>query len=481
MAKTFKPSKVNYTVKAETAAEAIADIAQKFLHFIDGRVKLLKQPSDFPLRLFCRALIDDWQTGNVSYQPGKLTLVFNLGQPDIEADVLIFQPQVGDRYLYTRKAPPPLGELNLPIERDAVQQMARQLQTLTESLSQLTENQRSIEERLGKGQGYTTSTEASGSGVDARSLRSLLDAQTQLVMGQLGTIAQQLEQRMDGLQRQIDQLATRLENSFEENGGFETGDEATIPATEAEWRQRIQETWGTVGDYEQYSASHRETNAEMPLCDTPDWIALCELDWARQLHSSLAMLYTLIHGEDGIGFSGADVLHQFGCHVDPRTGDRYYIYKIGGYSAFEALWQMATHPQYSWLKELQRLSQKVSRFAEVFKLFGWEPEAIAALQQVVQRAQQARAGYQSQQHNQHHSQRTYQQSNAQRPPSNSLSDYLTILNIGPFTPISLESLKQAYRLAMKTAHPDTGGSKERAQRVNEAYEAIMRHYFPNAI
>jgi hypothetical protein len=478
MATNFKPSKVNYTVKAETATEAIADIAQKFLHFTDGKVKLLKQPSDFPLRLFCRALIDDWQTGNVRYQPGKLTLVFNLAQPDIEADVLIFQPQEGDRYLYTRKTPPPLGELNLPIEHDTIQQMAQQLQTLTESLSQLTENQRSIEERLGQGQGYAATAEARGGGVDVRSLRSLLDAQTQLVMGQLGAIAQQLEQRMDALQRQLDQLVARLETSFEEAGGFETGDEAAIPKTEVEWRQRIQETWGTVGDYEQYSASHRETNAEMPLFDTPDWIALCELDWARRLHPSLAMLYTLIHGEDGIGFSGADVLHQFGCHVDPRTGDRYYIYKIGGYSAFEALWQMATHPQYPWLKELQRLSQKVSRFADVFKLFGWEPEAIAALQQVVQRAQQARTGYQSQQHNQ---QKAYQQHNSQRPPSNSLSDYFTILNIGPFTPISLESLKQAYRLAMKTAHPDTGGSKERAQRVNEAYEAIMRHYFPNAI
>lgn len=480
MAQTFKPSKVNYTIRAETAAEAIADIAQKFVHFIDGKVKVLKQPSDFPLRLFCRVLLDDWQTGQVSYQPGKLTLVFNLGQPDTEADLLIFQPQEGDRYLYTRKTPPPLGALNLPVERDAVEQMAQQLQTLTETLSQLTENQRSIEERLGHFHGQPVSAEPVGRDGDMQVLRRLLEAQTQLVMGQLGAIAHQLEQRMDGLQRQFDQLAARVESGFEASS-FEPGDEPTVPQTEAEWRQRIQETWGTVGDYEQYSASHRETNAEMPLFETPDWIALCELDWARRLHPALAMLYTLIHGEDGIGFSGADVLHQFGCHVDPRTGDRYYIYKIGGYTAFEALWQMATHPQYPWLKELQRLSQKVSRFAEVFKLFGWEPEAIAALQQVVQRAQQARASYQSQQHNQQRSQRTYQQGNPQRPPSNSLSDYLAILNIGPFTPISLESLKQAYRLAMKTAHPDTGGSKERAQRVNEAYEAVMRHYFPNAI
>jgi len=56
-----------------------------------------------------------------------------------------------------------------------------------------------------------------------------------------------------------------------------------------------------------------------------------------------------------------------------------------------------------------------------------------------------------------------------------------MLNIGPFTPINLELIKRAYRQAMKMAHPDTGGSKEHAQRVNEAYEAVLRHYFPNAL
>jgi len=498
MAAIPKPTKVNYSVKAATLEEAIADLYDRFVRFEDGKIKIGKQATDFPLRLFCKTLTDDWQTGKVAYQPGKITLVFNNPQPDIEADLLIFQPEEGDRFLYTRRTPPPLGQLSLPIDVDLLKQMGQQLQTLTETLNQVTENQRSLESRWQEAEGRGQRAEGRGQeagdytphptphtphptphhNLNPKTLRDLLEAQATLVVGQMVSqvsaqmeaIATRLTERMDALQAQLDQLATQWDSS----------EEPSAPHTEAEWLQRIKETWGTVGDYEQYSASHRESNAETPLFFTPDWITLCELDWARRLHPTLALLYNLIHGEDGIGFSGADVLHQFGCHVDPRTGDRYYIYKIGGYSAYDALWQMATHPQYPWLKELERLSKKVGRFVEVFKLFGWEGEAIAALEQVAHRAHQQRQagprpGYGSQQAG------SQQAGYQQRRPGTSLSDHLAVLNIGPFTPISLESLKQAYRQAMKTAHPDTGGSKERAQRVNEAYEAIMRHYFPNAI
>lgn len=470
--------KTNYTVKAASLEEAIADLSEKFVRFDDGKVKILKQTTDFPLRLFCKGLLDDWQTGEVPYHPGKLTLIFEHTQPDIEADVLMYQPKEGGQLVYTRKTPQPLGQLELPANPKLLEQMGRQLQTLTTVLSEVTEHQRSLESRMQQLGAITPSGGGAGSNVDLdlSAVRELLDAQAKVVVGQVSAIAQQLNQRMDALQSQLEQVVAQLE----------IAEEPTVPQSEAEWRQRFQDTWGTVGDYEQFSASHRESNAETPLFETPDWIALCELDWARRLHPALALLYTLIHAEDGIGFSGADVLHQFGQHVDPRTGDRYYIYKIGGYSAFEALWQMATHPQYPWLKELQRLHQKVSRHPEVFKLFGWEPEAIAALGQVIQQAQRQaqQRTYAGQQAGQQagQSQQGYQASGGQqRRPGNSLSDYLAILNIGPFTPISLESLKQAYRQAMKAAHPDAGGSKERAQRVNEAYEAVMRHYFPNAI
>lgn len=472
MAATVKPIKVNHPLKATTLEEAIADLFERFVRFEEGKIKLGKQATDFPLRLFCKTLMDDWQTGKISYQPGKITLVFNSAQPDIEADLLIFQPEEGDRFLYTRRTPRPLGQLSLPIDVDMLKQMGQQIQTLTETLGQLTEHQRSLENRIQSLTPTPLPVPEPTPPIDPKIFRELLEAQASMVVGQIVTqmtekmeaIATGLNERMDALQAQLDQLANQ----------WDAPEEAPTPHSEAEWLQRIKETFGTVGDYEQYSASHRESNAETPLFFTPDWIALCELDWARRLHPTLAQLYNLIHGDDGIGFSGADVLHQFGYHVDPRTGDRYYIYKIGGYSAYEALSQMATHPQYPWLKELERLSKKVGRFREVFQLFGWEAEAIAALEQVVQHANQQRsgprAGYSSQQTN-----------SQQRRPGNALSDYLAVLNIGPFTPISLESLKQAYRQAMKTAHPDTGGSKERAQRVNEAYEAIMRHYFPNAI
>ncbi|MBD1911661.1 MULTISPECIES: J domain-containing protein [unclassified Leptolyngbya] len=472
MAAPVKPIKVNHLLKAATLEEAIADLSGRFVRFEEGKIKLGKQATDFPLRLFCKTLIEDWQTGKFGYQSGKVTLVFNNAQPGIEADLLIFQPEEGDRFLYTRRTPRSLGQLNLPVEVDMLKQMGQQIQTLTETLKQLTEHQRSLEIRI-QASSSPPPPAPTTPPIDPTMLRELLEAQAAMVVGQMvnqvaekmEAIATRLTERMDALQSQLDQLGAQ----------WDTPEETPSPHSETEWIQRIKETFGTVGDYEQYSNSHRESNAETPLFFTPDWIALCELDWARRLNSTLAQLYNLIHGEDGIGFSGADVLHQFGCHIDPRTGDRYYIYRIGGYSAYEALWQMATHPQYPWLQELERLSKKVGRFREVFKLFGWETEAIAALEQIVQHGKQqrqggSRSGYSSQQPNPQ-----------QRCPGNALSDYLAVLNIGPFTPISLESLKHAYRQAMKTAHPDTGGSKERAQRVNEAYEAIMRHYFPNAI
>jgi len=473
MASLPKLVKVNYAVKAASQEGAIADLSEKFLRFDDGKIKILKQATDFPLRLFCKSLMDDWQQGKVAYQPGKLTLVFNHAQPDIEADLLIYQPAAGDRFLYTRKTPPPLGQLSLPLDMDMLQRMGQQLQTLTTTLSEVTANQRALETRMESRPPAPSPIEEVATALDLRALRDLLEAQATLIVGQVNAIAQNLQRRMDALEAQLEQITAQLDST----------DEPVYPHSDAEWRQRFQETWGTVGDYEQYSTSHREANAETPLFETPDWVSLCELDWARRLHPTLALLYSLIQGDDGIGFSGADVLHQFGQHVDPRTGDRYYIYKIGGYSAFEALWQMATHPHYPWLKELQRVSQKVSRHPEIFKLFGWEGEAIAALEKVIQQAQrqaQQRA-YSSQQAGQSSQGAGAQGNGQQRRASNPLSDYLAILNIGPFTPISPESLKQAYRQAMKTAHPDTGGSKERAQRVNAAYEALMRHYFPNAI
>jgi hypothetical protein len=479
-----KSLRVNTAIKSEYLEGAIAELAGRYLRATKTGARVVTQPTELPLSPYCEALLADWRSGKVAYAPGTITLVFSGGVLDEAADLLIYKPEGGDRLLYGNPSanrresqlPLPLGavvENQTPDSsgngdrigsRMASINLGRQVQALSDILLELTEHQRSVETRLREGVGS-----GSAGGISAQQLQTMLDAQAanfaQILASQMAAATRHFGQRLDQIQAQLEQIQAQLD----------LPEELPDPQTEAEWQQRIQAAWGTVGDYEQYSASHREANAETPLFHAPDWVALCELDWARRLHPALGQLHQMIHGEDGIGYAGADVLQQFGCHVDSRTGDRYYIYKLGGFSAYDALWQTATHPQQSWLPALQRLRKKAARFPDVFHLFGWEPEAIAALDTVVERLLREK-----QSAGPHSTGSTYGGQGYAKRPGNTLPDYLALLNLGPFAPITPESLKRAYKQAMKTAHPDTGGSKELAQRVNEAYEAVLRHYFPSA-
>jgi hypothetical protein len=492
-----KPLRVNITVRADSAEAAVEVLSGKFLKATRTGCSVATKPTDYPAVDFCTALIEDWRSGKVPCH-GEITLSFSSGELDAEADLLIYRPEGGERLVYSRRATAPdssprrtrgldktTDQLPLPLDSAGSsgrgdidpREIARQLYTLSDALAEFSAHQRSLETRFSEVLwGISESAKNnSSSSVTARQFQELLDLQattvikalSQQLSEQIAALGAQLHQRLDQMQHQIEQRFEQLEQLTAQ---FD-GEEPVIPQTEAEWLQRIQDTWGTVGDYEQYSASHREANAESPLFETPDWVAICELDWIRKLSPPLAVLYSLIHEPDGIGYAGADILQQFGCHVDPRTGDRYYIYQLGGFSAYEALWKTVSHPQHSWLPELRRLSQRLTRHPEIFQMFGWQKEAIAALEQVIEQAS-------------YEKQSSRQSGYAPPPPpwsGNTLSDYLVTLNLGPFAPITLESLKRAYKQAMKTAHPDTGGSKEQAQRVNEAYEAVLRHYFPNAI
>lgn len=484
-----QPLHVLIPVQCETVQEAVTHLSGHYLRSARGGVKVITDPTEFNVGTLSHALLEDWQSGKAPYQPGEITLIFTEGKLSAEADLVIYRPLMGDRLLYTRPVPPGTAKpvrasrTKAALHEDA-SQIGRHLATLNVGLAELTDWQRAVEGRL---QGLLTQAPlptsshepASGLGSSlqsvlklqsdafSRQLRLVLDAQAeqfaQRLAQQLADLERQLSDRFTALQTQLDALIDQI-NTLQEP----VTDEPLPPRTEAEWLLRFQDTWGTVGDYEQYSYSHREANAETPLEPTPDWVALCDLDWARKLNPALTLLYDLIHMEDGIGYTGADILQQFGRHVDPQTGDRYYIYQLNGFSAYEALWQTANHPQYSWLPELQRLARLSKRFQAVFELFGWEPEAVTSLESVVERTRYERHTTRDRQ--------TYSQS---RPNANPLSNYLALLNLGPFTPITLETLKRAYRQAMKVSHPDTGGSKEQAQKINEAYEALLRHYFPD--
>ncbi|HIK56644.1 MAG TPA: hypothetical protein IGS37_15960 [Synechococcales cyanobacterium M55_K2018_004] len=498
-----EPLKVMVPVTADTAEAAIADLADRFLRHTSSKVgyRMVNQPTEFSLASLCHQVIQDWQSGKLAFEPGEITLVFSGGKLAPQADLIIFRSINGWRHLYTSpqvappQAQPTTTQCPLPLDTSPLDYLTHQMTTLSEALAQLTDHQRSVERRLRELFEHHSREERSPHAAPLpnaadvlQSFQELLDLRTtelnQQLSSQLTAAILHLNERLNKVQTQLDQITRQLELT----------DDPPIPQNQAEWQQRIQAAWGTVGDYEQYSASHREMNAETPLFFPPDWVALCELDWARSLHPALATLHTLIHQDNGIGYAGADILQQFGCHLDPRTGDRYYIYQLGGYTAYDALWKTVHHPQHSWLPELRRLSQRLASHPEIFEMFGWEQEAIAALGQVVEQAtrqQQAsqQAGQKSYQAAGQSGQRTGPQGSyraagvngASYAPGNTLTDYLSLLNLGPFTPLTVESIKRAYKQAMKAAHPDTGGSKEQAQRVNEAYEAILRHYFPHAI
>jgi chemotaxis protein histidine kinase CheA len=529
-----KSLKVTFALEAETAEEAVADLGRRFLRSTKAGCRIVRQTTQFSLAELCKSLIEDWKSGKVAYTKGELTLVFSAGELDTEADLLVYSPEQGDRFLYSKRITSSTATSAQTVEPQIINTLSQHLQTVSDALAELAATQRSVESRMQDLSEQVVNSQPTGAvpavdmgeireaiaqalkvqtnqskpvspgeiqeaiaqalktqtsqlkPVDASEIREAiaqalktqtsqfkqqlqdaLDAQAayfvKILSNQLNSTALHFSQRVDSLQNQLTELAAQVAE-------LKIAGQAELPPppqTEAEWLKRFKETWGTVGDYEQYSSSHREAHAETPLYYIPDWVALCELEWACKLNPTLAHLHTLIHDEHGIGYAGADILQQFGCHVDPQTGEPYYIYHQGGFNAYEALRQLVNNPQYSWLPELKRLWKGLGdRHHEIFQLFGWEQEAIAALESIGDRTYQER--------------QAYGPWTSQKKTRDTLSDYLTLLNLGPFTPITLESIKRAYKQAMKVAHPDAGGSKEQAQRINEAYAAILAHYFPEA-
>lgn len=478
-----KSLKVAFKTQAESAEKAVVQLSDRFLRLTKTGCKIVRQLTEFGLAELCQPLVEDWKSGKVAYANGEITLIFSSGELAAEADLLIYAPEQGDRFLYSKRSSLPTAKPQTAVDNELIIYLFQHLQTTTDTLIELTANQRALESRVQtllhqeadtddiqsqevSIQGAIDKALKAQAAVFAEQLQVALEAQAttfaQILSKQLTSTALHFSKRIDEVEAQLDKLASQLKEI-----GFEEIEEPQAPQTEAEWLKRFKDTWGTVGDYEQYSFSYREANADTPLCYTPDWVALCELNWAHKLCSTLSFLHQLIHDENGIGYGGADILEHFGRHIDSKTGEQYYIYHRGGFTAYEALWQIASNPQYSWLPELQRLWARLpGRHHDVFQMFGWEQEAIDSLENVVERAYYERQSAQD------------SQTSQQRKSRDVLGDYLALLNLGPFTPITIESIKKAYKQAMKSAHPDAGGSKEQAQKVNEAYQAVLRHYFP---
>ncbi|HHP7246266.1 MAG TPA: hypothetical protein ACFE0H_16430 [Elainellaceae cyanobacterium] len=495
--------KVTFEIEAKSLKEAIATLSKRFLRATLMGCEVVREPTDFCLAHLCQRLIDQWQGGKIPYKDGTIMLTFRSGLLETQPDILIYEPEAGDRRVFSKRQPPALAPASQPrvnlasweklssssTSESVVDQLMQTLTTTTKAIAQLTSTQQKLEQQIQSlvtenadlkrqlhrqtqeiqsvvHQAFIEQTKTVSDQLQ-EALFNHRDAVSNMLSQHVGSTSRSLSQQIDKLHAQIEHLAIQLE----ELDPLSEFDGVSIPQTQDEWRDRIKEAWGTVGDYEKYSLSHREDNAETPLCFTPDWIVLCEMPWVRQLSPVLAELHTLLHRQGGIDYVGADILQQFGQHID-KTGDPYYIYDINGFTAYEALWQIAYDPQHSWLPELQQLWAALEDHnSKIFQLFGWEDAAIRALESIVHPTQRDR-------HQSAHQSQRY--SPNQTDTANSLRDYLTMLKMGPFMPITIDSIKKAYKQAMKAAHPDSGGSTEEAQQVNEAYKAVLRHYFPEA-
>ncbi|MGF1538715.1 MAG: hypothetical protein ACFB4J_19815, partial [Elainellaceae cyanobacterium] len=499
----------------------IVYLSERFLRQARG-LRVVKSPNEACLLTLCRPLVDRWLASQLPYGPGQVTLIFHDDAVSGAADILMYVPVQGDRFLYTKP--------HLDASGTVVTEAAATLSTLAEGLARLGAQQQMIQETVSSA--LSTPAKAAGVPADSEALmrgisqafqsssRPMLSALAQLtnriqqleaavnakqspqpsrqaspstppngdgsskVDPRLETLIRQLYDRQKFLQTKLEQISAQMTTLSESLGESSP----PVPQTDEEWRSRIERTWGTVGDYETYSAAYREMHAETPLFETPDWVMLCEFDWAQRLCPTLAELHALLYGPDGIGDEGADILQQFGAHC--RDGGQYYLYQERGYSAETALQEIAHHPDYSWLPTLRQLWQtlKIPNH-KIFQLFGWEPTAVAALRDIAdppRRHSSASSGSSNGRTNPDgtgsagygYGQSKQRQSKPSGTVKRSLLDYQTMLNIGPFAPLTAEAVKRAYRQAMKRAHPDSGGSTQQAQEVNEAYRAVMRHYFP---
>ncbi|NER00844.1 MAG: hypothetical protein F6K30_29820 [Cyanothece sp. SIO2G6] len=394
---TLKSLKASINLQAASLEDAIVFLSQRFLRETKTGCRVVQTPTEVCAADVCQPLIDGWMGGRVDYGKGKIVLVFRSGTLGLEADMLIYTPKEGDRFLYTKPKPdgpmmapvatagahasdPLIPDLDFPNSGVVGQTVAELLQrvqaldTKLEALVMMSQTQPKLEKSSRSAVSVPPGTVPSGStslGATSEQVQALatalmrqMQSQTEHHIGQHLTqylsqqLPQQLAMAIAPLQQQLDDLQDQVENLADYIAELDVADfdvSPPIPQTEEEWLERINATWGTVGDYEKYSASYREANAEAPLQETPDWIALCEFDWIWELCPTLADLYQLIRGNNGIGDDGADILQQFGQHIDPKTDDSYYLYQQGGYTALEALRQIAHNPDHSWLPELTRL------------------------------------------------------------------------------------------------------------------------------
>ncbi|MEL6221694.1 MAG: hypothetical protein AAFR31_03510 [Cyanobacteria bacterium J06627_8] len=493
---TSKSLKASVTLASVQVEDAIVFLTDRYLKATKTTCRTVQTPTDYCWADLCQPLIEGWISAQkVSYAKGKITLIFRSGHLSDEADMIIYAPTRGDRFLYTKSRSQPGNSDQLALDLDASPEAIADRNEVGATnwpnnvFKEIITRQAEFEEKLKRvleiqaaQTAQITSIEDSNpvnaslgseqSSIDGAALDAFAKTFKRQTIHQIRetliAALQPIQNDIAELREQMAELGDRLEDLED----LSLEDELPVPQSLQEWKERIDQMWGTVGDYERYNASYRDANAETPLCETPDWVALCELEWARELCAPLKALHSLIHRSDGIGYEGADILQQFGQHIDAKTGDCYYIYRYSGYTALEAFQQIVNSPDHSWLPELTRLWKYLgSSDHPLFQLFGWESEAIAALKAIATQHQgRQQSGYSW----------DYRQPRQAQSQYGILKEYRAVLNLGPFTPITIESVKRAYRQAMKTAHPDSGGSTESAQRVNEAYEAIMRHYFPEA-
>ncbi|MEB3212699.1 MAG: hypothetical protein VKL39_15170, partial [Leptolyngbyaceae bacterium] len=305
---TSKSLKASITLAAVQVEDAIVFLTDRYLKATKTTCRTVQTPTDFCWVDLCQPLIEGWIAGQkVSYGKGKITLIFRSGELSKDPDIIIYSPTRGDRFLYTKPQRESIDQLSFTLDAssesnsadDAAHShrsplsllndlLARQsgleeklkhvLDAQADQTAQLTSLQEEQEENDAESSIDSDQPSVNGETLDAfaQTFRKQI---VQHVRENLTAALQPVQNELADLREQLAELTERLEDLED----LSLEEDLPIPQSLQEWQERINQTWGTVGDYERYNASYRDANAETPLHETPDWVALCELDWAREL------------------------------------------------------------------------------------------------------------------------------------------------------------------------------------------------------
>ena len=101
----LKSLKATIALQSNSLDDAIVFLSQRFLRATATGCRIVQTSTEVCVADVCQPLIEGWMSGRVGYGKGIIVLVFRAGKLALEADMLIYTPKDGERFLYTKPRP----------------------------------------------------------------------------------------------------------------------------------------------------------------------------------------------------------------------------------------------------------------------------------------------------------------------------------------------------------------------------------------